>query len=168
MNINNTSVDDLRNTLRHLRARQGDADVIPLLESSIADEERHPQPRRTVLKMLQRELVWHRKHFAPADPDDVDFTDLLIPDDVKFADLQLTVHPDGHQVTFNWAPIERICQASGLPTDTFRDAPEGLLVMWYRAHLTIGGAHDPVADNIFADALAVISQNENDFLVQRT
>lgn len=54
--------------------------------------------------------------------------------------------------------MERICAASGLPVEMFRDAPEdnvsGLVVAWYLVHRRHGGEPDPVADDLFAEVLA--------------
>lgn len=81
---------------------------------------------------------------------------ISIPDDVRFSDLHLGREPDG-SVSFDWAVIERICQASGVPVALFRDAPEdhvcGLIVGWYQAHRQRGGASDAVADDLIAEAM---------------
>lgn len=54
--------------------------------------------------------------------------------------------------------IERICEASALPVEMFRDAPEdnvsGLIVGWYQAHRQHGGKSDPVAEDLIAEAVA--------------
>lgn len=82
---------------------------------------------------------------------------ITIPDDVDFADLRLTRDPDG-SVSFDWRPIERICEASGIDVSAFRDAPEdnvgGLIAQWYAAHLARGGARDPVQDDLIAEVAA--------------
>lgn len=74
-------------------------------------------------------------------------TRIAIPDDIHFSDLRLCRDSDG-AVSFDWAPVERICAASGVPVELFRDGPEdnvaGLLMTWYRAHRAGGGALDPV------------------------
>lgn len=84
-------------------------------------------------------------------------TSIQIPDDVQFSDLNLSRDPDGG-ISFDWAVIERICQASGLPTEMFRDAPEdnvaALLVGWYQAHIADGGEPDPVAEDLIGEAAA--------------
>ena len=81
---------------------------------------------------------------------------VAIPDDIDFADLHLARDPDG-SVSFNWAVIERICQASGLPVELLRDGPEDnvatLITHWYMAHKKHGGALDLVADDLIAEAL---------------
>ncbi|MFT0137266.1 hypothetical protein ACEK07_04300 [Alcanivoracaceae bacterium MT1] len=81
-------------------------------------------------------------------------TKVNIPDDVEFADLRLARDTDGG-VSFDWSVIERICDASGLPVEMFRDAPEDsvarLIVGWYNAHRQRGGAPDPVAEDLIAE-----------------
>lgn len=82
-------------------------------------------------------------------------TRIAIPDDIQFADLRLGRDSDG-AVSLDWTPIERICAASGVPVELFRDGPEdnvaGLLMTWYRAHRNSGGALDPVAEDLIAEA----------------
>lgn len=81
---------------------------------------------------------------------------IAIPDDIDFSDLKLARDPDG-AVSFEWAVIERICEASGLPIEVLRDGPEdnvaGLITHWYMAHRANGGAADPVADDLIAEVL---------------
>jgi hypothetical protein len=48
-------------------------------------------------------------------------TKIAVPADLAFDALRLTREPDG-SVRFDWAVVERICQASGLPLEMFRDA----------------------------------------------
>ena len=83
-------------------------------------------------------------------------TRIAIPDDLVFSDLHLERDPDG-SVSFNWAVIERICQASGLPFELLRDGQEDnvatLLTHWYMAHKKHGGAPDLVAEDLIAEAL---------------
>ena len=82
---------------------------------------------------------------------------ITVPADLAFSDLRLAREPDG-SVSFDWATIARICEASGLPVDVFRVAPEddvsGLIVFWYQAHRQHGGAADPVAEDLIAEARA--------------
>lgn len=83
-------------------------------------------------------------------------TQIAIPDDVRWEDLRLSREPDG-DVTLDWAPIERICEASGLDIALFRDGPEEnlatLLTHWYESHINAGGARCPVQDDLIAEAL---------------
>jgi hypothetical protein len=82
---------------------------------------------------------------------------IAIPDGVKFADLKLQRDPDG-AVSFDWAPIERICAASNLPIELLREGPEdnvaGLITRWYAAHREGGGEPDPVQEDLIAETLA--------------
>lgn len=82
---------------------------------------------------------------------------ITIPDDVSFSDLRLERSPSG-AVRFDWAVIERVCAASGLPVELLRDGPEdnvaALIVGWYAAHRQAGGAADPVAEDLLAEIRA--------------
>lgn len=82
---------------------------------------------------------------------------ITIPDDVRFSDLHLARDADG-MVSFDWSPIERICEASGLDLALLRDGPEdnvsSLVVAWYAEHLRNGGEHDPVQDDLIAEMMA--------------
>jgi len=82
---------------------------------------------------------------------------VAIPDDLDFSALHLARDHDG-SVSFDWAVVERICAASNLPVELFRDAPEdnvsGLIVSWYQAHRQNGGEPDPVAEDLIAEVLA--------------
>lgn len=77
---------------------------------------------------------------------------LTIPDGVDFSDLRLTRSASG-DVDFDTAPLERICQANGIALQTDDDAA-ALMTAWYRAHRAAGGAPDPVADDLIAEAEA--------------
>jgi len=82
---------------------------------------------------------------------------VIIPDDVDFADLRLGRDADG-MVTFDWQPLSRICEASGLAWELLRDGPEdnvsGLMVAWYNAHRADGGDPDAVAEDLIAEVRA--------------
>lgn len=84
-------------------------------------------------------------------------TRLAIPDDIEFAALHLARDADG-AVSFDWAVIERICRANNLPVELLREGPEDnvarLLIGWYSAHRTAGGAPDPVAEDLLAEVRA--------------
>ena len=81
---------------------------------------------------------------------------ITIPDGVEFADLRLQRDPDG-AVSFDWAPIERICAASGLAVTVLREGPEdnvaGLIMRWYGVRRAAGGAPDPVQEDLIAETL---------------
>ncbi len=82
---------------------------------------------------------------------------ITIPDDVRFSDLHLARDADG-MVYFDWRPIERICEVSGIDVALLRDGPEdnvsSLVVAWYAEHLRHGGERDPVQDDLIAEMLA--------------
>lgn len=83
---------------------------------------------------------------------------ISIPEGLDFAALKLARDPVTHAVSFDWAPIERICAASGIDVALFRDQHEdnvaGLLVAWYAVHRARGGAPDPVQEQILAEVQA--------------
>ncbi len=83
---------------------------------------------------------------------------ICIPDDREFSDLKLARDSTSGDISFDWTPIERICEASGIDTSVFRDRHEdnvsGLIVQWYTAHLANGGARDRVQDELIAEMLA--------------
>jgi len=82
---------------------------------------------------------------------------IAIPSDMDFSELKLARDADG-AVSFDWAVIERICTASGMPVELLREGPEdnvaGLLIGWYCAHRERGGAADPVAEDLLAEVQA--------------
>lgn len=79
---------------------------------------------------------------------------LAIPEGVQFSDLALARDPDGG-VSFDWAPIERICEANGMDISPLRDGPEdnvaSMLTAWYRAHLDTGGSRDAVFEDLIGE-----------------
>lgn len=79
---------------------------------------------------------------------------ISIPVDLSFSALQLSRTPDG-EIEFDWEPIRVICEASGIPVETFsesdEDAVTGLLVQWYRHHLAAGGEPDAVMADMIAE-----------------
>ncbi len=82
---------------------------------------------------------------------------IRVPDGVVFADLQLRRERSG-AVRFNWAVIERLCQASALDLALFQNGPEdnvaGLIVAWYVEHRRRGGDRDPVAEALLYEVQA--------------
>lgn len=88
-------------------------------------------------------------------------TKINIPADIEFSGLRLARDADGG-VSFDWAPIEQICTASGLDISMLQDKTEdnvaGLIVAWYQAHLAAGGDHDVVADDLIEEARAEYSR----------
>ena len=81
-----------------------------------------------------------------------------IPEGLDFSELHLARDPRTGAIEFEWAPIERICAASGLDVALFRSGPEdnvaGLITAWYAEHRARGGAADPVQEEIIAEARA--------------
>lgn len=81
---------------------------------------------------------------------------ITIPDNLNFADLKLARDADG-AVSFDWIPIERICEASKIDIRLMRDAHEdnvsALIVGWYHEHLIRGGARDPVQDDLMREVV---------------
>jgi hypothetical protein len=59
-------------------------------------------------------------------------------------------------MAFAWAPIERICEASGIDIRLFRDESEdnvgGLLAHWYAQHRAAGGLPDLVMDDLIGES----------------
>jgi len=82
---------------------------------------------------------------------------IQIPEGLSFSALRLARNRNG-MVSFDWAPIERICSLSGVDVAIFRDAPEdnlaALLDAWYREHLSRGGEKDSVQEDLIAEAIA--------------
>lgn len=81
---------------------------------------------------------------------------IVIPADVQFSDLKLARDPQTGDMEFDWAPIERICAASGIDIGLFHNQPEdnvgGLLAQWYAQHRAAGGAPDLVMDDLIGEA----------------
>jgi hypothetical protein len=80
---------------------------------------------------------------------------IVIPEGMDFSDLRMSLLFDG-SVVFEWGVIERICEASDLPVERFRNVPDlvALFVYWYQAHLERGGAPDPIKEHLIAEAMA--------------
>lgn len=81
---------------------------------------------------------------------------VTIPDGVEFADLCLRRDADDGLVRFNVAPIAAICEASALDLGEIVQGPQplvGLLIAaWYEAHISEGGAPDPVQEDLLEEA----------------
>lgn len=82
----------------------------------------------------------------------------VIPDGVFFEQLKLSRDSSTGDVSFDWSPIEAICDASGINISMFRDQDEdnvgALIVSWYNAHVAAGGARDQVAEQLIAEVEA--------------
>src|SRR3990170_5476567 len=81
-----------------------------------------------------------------------------IPEGLDFSELHLARDPRTGAIEFEWAPIERICAASGLDVALFRSGPEdnvaGLITAWYAEHRGHGGAADTVQEDLLAEVRA--------------
>lgn len=79
---------------------------------------------------------------------------ITIPNGLSFAALKLKRERDG-DVSFDTAVIKRICDASGIDPEQIlsEDAISSLIVTWYGEHRKRGGALDPVAEDLIAEAL---------------
>lgn len=83
---------------------------------------------------------------------------LAIPAGIEFADLKLSRDASTGDVSFDWSPIEAICDASGVDVRNFKECDEdnigGLIVTWYAAHRVAGGVPDLVAEQLLAEVQA--------------
>lgn len=83
---------------------------------------------------------------------------IAIPDDLAFTDLQLTLNADGI-VSFDMDVIEQICEANSLPKDYFwqlhLDKLPLLICEWYELHRQNDGEPDPVAEDLYTEAIAL-------------
>lgn len=83
---------------------------------------------------------------------------IAIPAGVMFSDLKLTRDPVTLAVSFDWGPIDAVCEASGLSVDLFKETDQGnvieLLLNWYGFHLANGGQPDAVMEQVIAEVEA--------------
>lgn len=83
---------------------------------------------------------------------------IVIPEGLDFSSLALSRDPADGYISFDWAPIEAICAASGIDVSLFRDQPEDnvapLVNAWYAEHISRGGAPDAVQEAIIAEVIA--------------
>jgi hypothetical protein len=79
-----------------------------------------------------------------------------IPEGLAFEALKLSRAPSG--ITFDWSPIEAICEYSGINIALLREQDEsnvtGLIVEWYAIHRKLGGDADPVVEELLAEVRA--------------
>lgn len=82
---------------------------------------------------------------------------ISIPEHLTFQNLGLGRKKDG-SITFNADVINDILRHSKIDPKLFWESDEdnmaGLIIDWYANHLKNGGAHDPVADDLIAEAMA--------------
>ena len=85
-------------------------------------------------------------------------THIAIPQGLEFGALGLSRDPVTLDVSFDWAPVLAICEASGINPDFFRAGPEDrvaeLVSAWYQVHRAGGGAPDAVAEQLAAEVAA--------------
>jgi hypothetical protein len=83
---------------------------------------------------------------------------LHIPSDVDFSDLHLARDPITKDLSFDWEPLERICDASGVKLEKLLEEREEvlaeLIVAWYEVHRNSGGEPDLVQEQLIAEAMA--------------
>lgn len=81
---------------------------------------------------------------------------MIIPGEVDFEDLHLSRDHDG-ELTFDWEPIEKICELSAVDIELFREgdtnALMGFILAWYQAHRAQGGPADAVAEELMSETL---------------
>lgn len=81
---------------------------------------------------------------------------IRVPTGVVFSDLKLRYEPSG--ISFDWVPINRICEASGIDPDLLHNPDDGritkLIIRWYGIHLATGGERDSAADALTAAVYA--------------
>lgn len=80
---------------------------------------------------------------------------IRVPEDTNFADLKLVRDANG-EVSFEWLPIKKICDASNIPFEVFKDGPINnalsLIMGWYDIHIQAGGERNAALDDIWAEA----------------
>ena len=89
-------------------------------------------------------------------PQDDDSRLLVIPPGLDFATLELALDPHSGDISFNWEPLEQICEASGIDLDALmeesEDALSELITAWYEAHIEAGGAPDDIQERLMREA----------------
>ena len=79
-----------------------------------------------------------------------------IPHGLEFEDLALAHDPVTGTVRFDLAPIQAICEVSGLNlaalVSRHDDAVCALIAAWYQDHLREGGSPDPVLQALDEEA----------------
>ena len=82
---------------------------------------------------------------------------LTIPPTIPFSSLKLKA--EGGKLSFDWEPVERICEMNSLDPELFADGNienlVELIVTWYGMHLADGGERDPIGDALFAKVRGV-------------
>lgn len=78
-----------------------------------------------------------------------------VPLEVDFADLGLE-SPDSHGARFNWWPIARICEASGLPESLLREGPPLILPTMLNGWLELLHDHGLIGSEDFDRSIAIL------------
>ena len=80
---------------------------------------------------------------------------LKVPTDLDFNDLNLTRDPVSGDISFDWAPVEKICEVNQIDISIFKDQHEdnvgALLVYWYFEYIKAGGKPNLVAESLLAE-----------------
>lgn len=74
---------------------------------------------------------------------------LVVPEGVSFSDLGLTRTAKG--LSFDWAPIRKICEASNIDIPATEENITSFLAAWYFSHLEHGGPKDPVMEDLLEE-----------------
>jgi hypothetical protein len=89
---------------------------------------------------------------------------VVVPEGVSFSDLKL--HRSASGLKFDWAPLEAICEASGIDIALRKEEDEsnaaGLIEQWYASHRALGGARDPVMEELLREVSLAGSVNPAD------
>ena len=92
---------------------------------------------------------------------------MVSPQGVDFSALNLRRDTTTGAISFDWEPIDQICEASGLPRDWARQDAEnrasGIMVAWYVSYLEQGGNRDAVADELFSEAFIEMAHGSDSF-----
>ena len=90
-------------------------------------------------------------------------TKLTIPHTIPFSSLKLKAE-DG-KLSFDWKPVERICEMNNLDPELFAGGNVEnlveLIVSWYSMHLAGGGERDPIGDALLAKVRGIRSEEES-------
>jgi hypothetical protein len=81
---------------------------------------------------------------------------ITIPENLEFSELHLVRGAStAGAIEFDWEPIEAICDASGIDISVFYEDQaklSSLLMAWYAKHRELGGAQDPVMEELIEEA----------------
>jgi len=90
-----------------------------------------------------------------------------VPEGLSFLDLHLRWNDEGH-ILFDWAAIDRLCEASGIDSGLIRrsgaDNVARLINQWYLVHRSNGGAIDLVKEEAMSYAIPDAPYNCHSFM----